>query len=36
MSDNKNKGDKVPAKAQWSAEDRARHQAIRDMFRSWR
>jgi Helix-turn-helix len=30
-----NKGDKVRPKVQWTAEDRARHQAIRDMFRNW-
>ncbi len=35
MSDNKNKGDKVRRKVQWTVEDRARHQAIRDMFRDW-
>ncbi len=35
MSDNKNKGDKVRRKVQWTAEDRARHQSIRDMFRDW-
>src|SRR3984893_17102229 len=35
MSDNKNKGDKVRPKAQWTAEDRARHQSIREMFRNW-
>ncbi len=35
MSDNKNKGDKVPPKVRWTAEDRARHQVIRDMFRDW-
>ena len=35
ISDNKNKGDKVGRKVQWTAEDRARHQAIRDMFRDW-
>jgi DNA-binding XRE family transcriptional regulator len=35
MSDNKNKGDKVRPKVQWTAEDRARHQAIRDMFQAW-
>jgi len=35
MSDNKNKGDKVRPEVQWTAEDRARHQAIRDMFRDW-
>jgi DNA-binding XRE family transcriptional regulator len=35
MSDNKNKRDKVRPKVQWTADDRARHQAIRDMFRNW-
>lgn len=35
MSENKNKGDKVRAKVQWTAADRARHQAIHDMFRTW-
>lgn len=35
MTDN-NKGDEVRANARWSAEDRARHQAIREMFRNWR
>ena len=28
MSDNKNKGDKLRPKVQWTAEDRACHQAI--------
>jgi transcriptional regulator with XRE-family HTH domain len=35
MSDNKNKGDKVRPTVHWTAEDRTRHQAIRDMFRNW-
>jgi DNA-binding XRE family transcriptional regulator len=35
MRDNKNKGDKGGPKAQWTAEDRARHQAIREKFRNW-
>jgi DNA-binding XRE family transcriptional regulator len=35
MTDHKNKADKVRSKVQWTAEDRARHQAIRDMFRNW-
>jgi DNA-binding XRE family transcriptional regulator len=35
MSDD-NKGEKVRPKVQWTAEDRARHRAIREMFRSWR
>src|SRR5947209_20260963 len=29
------KADKVAPKVQWTAEDRARHQAIRDTFRKW-
>jgi DNA-binding XRE family transcriptional regulator len=36
MSGNKNKGDKVRPKVQWTVEDRARHQAIRDTFQNWR
>ena len=36
MSENKNKGDKSRPKVQWTAEDRARHQAIRDVFQNWR
>ena len=35
MRNNKKKGDNVRRKVQWTAEDRARHQAIRDMFRDW-
>jgi DNA-binding XRE family transcriptional regulator len=34
MKDN-SKGDKVRRNVQWTAEDRARHRAIRDMFRDW-
>lgn len=34
MSDD-DKGDKVRPKVQWPAEDRARHQAVRDMFQDW-
>jgi DNA-binding XRE family transcriptional regulator len=34
MKDN-SKGEKVRPKVQWTAEDRARHQAIRAMFRDW-
>ncbi|MBV8128239.1 MAG: helix-turn-helix transcriptional regulator [Planctomycetaceae bacterium] len=34
MRDNK-KGDEVGPKVQWTAEDRARHRAIRAMFRNW-
>ena len=30
-----NKEDRAPPKVQWTAEDRARHQAIREMFRNW-
>src|SRR5262249_46536590 len=35
MKDNKNQGGKVRPKVQWTAEDRARHQAICDRFRTW-
>jgi DNA-binding XRE family transcriptional regulator len=35
MKDNENKGDKDRPKVERTAEDRARHQAIRDMFRDW-
>ncbi len=35
MKGNENKGDKVGPKVEWTGEDRARHQAIRDMFRDW-
>ena len=35
MRDNNNKREKVRPKIQWTAEDRARHQAIREMFRQW-
>ena len=35
MSANNDKEDKGRPKIQWTAEDRARHQAIRDMFRNW-
>jgi DNA-binding XRE family transcriptional regulator len=31
-----NKKDKAQPKVQWTAEDRARHRAIQDMFRTWR
>jgi DNA-binding XRE family transcriptional regulator len=34
MKDN-NKSNKVGPKVRWTAEDRARHQAIRNMFRNW-
>jgi DNA-binding XRE family transcriptional regulator len=33
--DNRKNGVKAPPKFQLTAEDRARHQAIRDMFRDW-
>jgi DNA-binding XRE family transcriptional regulator len=32
---NNSKADKVRPKVQWTAEDRARHRAIQDMFRNW-
>jgi DNA-binding XRE family transcriptional regulator len=35
MRNNNNKRKKVRPKIQWTAEDRARHQAIREMFRKW-
>ena len=35
MSDKPNQEDRVRPKVPWTAEDRARHQAIRDMFRDW-
>src|SRR5207302_1630262 len=35
MRNNKNKGEKPPPKVQWSAGERARHQAIRESFRNW-
>jgi len=35
MSDHKDKGDKVRPAARWTAQDRARHQAVRDKFRGW-
>src|SRR5205807_1218981 len=35
MKRNANKGRKVRPKLQWTAEDRARHQAIREMFQDW-
>jgi DNA-binding XRE family transcriptional regulator len=35
MSDNQSKGDKIRPKVQWTAEDRARHRAVRDIFRDW-
>ena len=34
MTENK-KGDRSRPRVQWSAEDRARHKAIREMFLSW-
>ena len=30
-----NKGSKAGAQVKWTAEDRARHQAVREMFRDW-
>jgi hypothetical protein len=35
MSHNRNQADKDRPKVKWTAEDRARHQAIRDLFRDW-
>jgi DNA-binding XRE family transcriptional regulator len=35
MKHNKTNGDTSAPKAEWTAADRARHQAIRDMFRNW-
>jgi DNA-binding XRE family transcriptional regulator len=35
MKDSENIGDKVRPKVQWTAEDRARHQAIRGLFQNW-
>jgi DNA-binding XRE family transcriptional regulator len=35
MTSNKNKRNMIRRKVQWTAEDRARHQAIREMFRNW-
>jgi DNA-binding XRE family transcriptional regulator len=32
---NNKKGEKIRAKVEWTAEDRARHQAIRAMFLNW-
>lgn len=32
---NNNKGSKARPKVQWTAEDRARHRATRDLFRHW-
>src|SRR5262249_32920848 len=32
---NHNQNDKARSKVEWTAEDRARHQAIRDKFRDW-
>jgi DNA-binding XRE family transcriptional regulator len=36
MTDNKDKKQKDRPKVEWSAEDRARHQTIRDKFQDWR
>ena len=35
MIDDKNNGEKARTKLQWTAEDRARHKALRDKFRDW-
>jgi hypothetical protein len=35
MNDDKKKRNMIRRKIQWTAEDRARHQAIREMFRNW-
>jgi Helix-turn-helix len=35
MKDHENKGDRIRPKVEWTADDRARHQAIRDKFRDW-
>ena len=35
MKDNPNKEDEARPKIQWTAEDRALHQVIRDLFREW-
>jgi DNA-binding XRE family transcriptional regulator len=35
MTNNKNKREKIRPSVRWTAEDRARHQAIRDLFRNW-
>jgi DNA-binding XRE family transcriptional regulator len=35
MKGNKNQGDMALPKVQWTAKDRARHRAIRDLFRNW-
>ena len=35
MKNQKNKGGADRQKVEWTAADRARHQAIRDMFRNW-
>ena len=35
MKQNRNNADEDRPKVQWTAEDRARHRAIRDKFRDW-
>jgi DNA-binding XRE family transcriptional regulator len=35
MRNSNNKREKVRSNVRWTAEDRARHQAIREMFRNW-
>ncbi|HEV3022583.1 MAG TPA: hypothetical protein VGX76_08945, partial [Pirellulales bacterium] len=35
MMKENDKGNKARPKVKWTAEDRTRHQAIRDMFRNW-
>jgi DNA-binding XRE family transcriptional regulator len=35
MRNNRKKENQARPKVQWTAEDRARHQAIREMFRNW-
>ena len=35
MRNDRHKGDSERPKLQWTADDRARHQAVRDMFRNW-
>lgn len=35
MRNSASKGVKVRSEVQWTAEDRARHQSVRDLFRDW-
>ena len=35
MNNNKSKRDEIRPRVQWTDEQRARHRAIRDMFRDW-